>query len=386
MKLSRRLPAKTTIVLIAVALLLYQLTSLTLNDSDRSSVSSLLTETDAPAGFSYAQTTREFSFPRDHYQHPAFRSEWWYFTGNLYDGNNRNYGFDVTIFRFGLTPTQDKQQASLRTNNIFLAHFAIADVQAEKYLKAEKYSRQLPGITEVTKQPVRIQVENWFIEQRSSQPEKWHIDATTNQFGLSLELSGIRPIALQGENGLSKKSAAPGNASYYYSIPKLAVNGTIKIGEKTSEVTGHAWFDREWSTSALESGQVGWDWFGLHLDQDTELMYYQIRHANGTRDTQSHGSLFTDRGRNRIALGNEIMLQPIKYWRSTKTNARYPVVWRLQSAQHELDLLIEAKFNDQQWDNAFVYWEGAVSVTGLFKSKSINGEGFLEMTGYDRAN
>ena len=37
--------------------------------------------------------------------------------------------------------------------------------------------------------------------------------------------------------------------------------------------------DREWSTSALGAGQVGWDWFALQLSDGSELMYYQLRLA-----------------------------------------------------------------------------------------------------------
>ena len=151
-------------------------------------------------------------------------------------------------------------------------------------------------------------------------------------------------------------------------------------------VKGNAWFDREWSTSALESGQIGWDWFGLHLNDDTELMYYQIRHANGKRDEQSHGSLFLDGGQTQIPLGKEVKLEPLAYWRSPETNASYPIAWRLSADEHLLDLEIKAKFDAQEWHESFIYWEGAVTVKGYLNSLPIDGEGFVELTGYDRGN
>ena len=131
---------------------------------------------------------------------------------------------------------------------------------------------------------------------------------------------------------------------------------------------------------------IGWDWFGLHLNHDTELMYYQIRHANGKRDEQSHGSLFLDSGQTQIPLGKEVKLEPLAYWRSPETNARYPIAWRLSADEHLLDLEIKAKFDAQEWHESFIYWEGAVTVKGYLNSLPIDGEGFVELTGYDRGN
>ena len=374
------------LVLMLVAYFSHALLKEVRTASSQTSVSNLLTETTAPASFSYAVVSREFSFPNDHGAHPNYRSEWWYFTGNVYDENHRNYAFDITIFRFGLEPSMSDAADSLRASQIFLGHFAISDVQAERYLNAEKYSRELPGVTGISAAPVRIQLENWHMQQIDSETETWELYAATEEFGLNLELTALRPVALQGERGLSRKSSTEGNASYYYSIPKLKVNGELWFDEQQVSVSGNAWFDREWSTSALEQGQVGWDWFGLHLDDETELMYYQIRHANGKRNEQSHGKLFLDEGKTEINLGNDVTLQPLAYWRSPKTKARYPVAWRLTAKEHDLDLTISAKFNAQEWQSSFIYWEGSVSVIGRFRSKPVDGEGFLEMTGYDNAN
>lgn len=162
------------------------------------------------------------------------------------------------------------------------------------------------------------------------------------------------------------------------------MDGNLEINGYATEVTGNAWFDREWSTSALERGQVGWDWFGLHINDDIELMYYQIRQANGHADPQSHGTLFLANGKIKEALDQTVKLYPLKYWRSPETNTRYPVEWRMVSREHELDLRIVAKFNAQQWTDTFDYWEGAVTVAGYFRTRKIEGSGFLEMTGYDR--
>ena len=42
-----------------------------------------------------------YQFPRDHFNHPDFRTEWWYYTGNLRSPEGRRYGFELTFFRRG---------------------------------------------------------------------------------------------------------------------------------------------------------------------------------------------------------------------------------------------------------------------------------------------
>jgi predicted secreted hydrolase len=43
----------------------------------------------------------KYEFPRDHFAHPDFKTEWWYFTGNLTAEDGREFGFQLTFFRQG---------------------------------------------------------------------------------------------------------------------------------------------------------------------------------------------------------------------------------------------------------------------------------------------
>lgn len=385
MKTSILGPAILVTVLLAAYTCLVSISHKALESSAQkdSSVSSILSETNNTTEFERANALRRFKFPDDHFPHRRFRSEWWYFTGNLTGSNKKDYGFDLTIFRFGLKPTDSPDPSPFKRSQIFLAHFALADVQREQYFSDEKFSREISGVTGVDNNPFSINVENWSITQTDAEKEYWMLKAHNGEFGMNLALKAIRPIVLQGQQGLSQKSSTPGNASYYYSIPKLTVDGNIVIAGQDISVNGAAWFDREWSTSVLERGQIGWDWFGLHIADDMELMFYQIRQANGTYARESHGVLLLDNGEHQIKLGSEVKLTPLAYWTSKNTRARYPVKWRLEAPQQSLDIVIAAKFNDQQWDGAFVYWEGSVTTSGTYQGRRINGEGFLEMTGYD---
>ena len=195
---------------------------------------------------------------------------------------------------------------------------------------------------------------------------------------LSLQLQpGDKPMVLQGERGLSRKSATPGNASFYYSFTRLPTRGEIRVGDKFYTVEGNSWMDREWSSSALDKDQAGWDWFALQLDDGREVMYYQMRNKQGGAHAFSSGKLVEKDGRVHTLLPNQVMLMPSRYWQA-RDGERYPVKWSMQIAEHQLDLEVEAMFDDQLMDHTVRYWEGAVGVSG-----SHTGKGYLELSGYD---
>ena len=203
------------------------------------------------------------------------------------------------------------------------------------------------------------------------------VEAGTDAIGLQLQLQASdSPLVLQGDRGLSRKSAKPGNASYYYSLTRLPTRGELRIGEARYTVTGHSWMDREWSSSALDRNQVGWDWFALQLDDGRDLMYYQLRDAKGAADPFSRGSLVGPDDQVQALLPGQVTLTPLRHWLADD-GTRYPVSWRLQVAEPELDLNVGALFDDQSMEHSVGYWEGAVEVSG-----SHTGRGYLELSGY----
>jgi predicted secreted hydrolase len=134
--------------------------------------------------------------------------------------------------------------------------------------------------------------------------------------------------------------------------------------------------DREWSSSALDRQQTGWDWFSLQLDDGRDLMYYQLRTRQGGADAFSQGSLVGADGKVRSLLPDQVTLTPLRYWQADD-GTRYPVGWRLQVPELALDLEVQALLDDQLMDHSVRYWEGAVEVSG-----SHSGRGYLEMSGY----
>ncbi|MGB5776947.1 MAG: lipocalin family protein, partial [Sedimenticolaceae bacterium] len=203
--------------------------------------------------------------------------------------------------------------------------------------------------------------------------------AETPEMAIDLQLqAGDRPMVLQGDRGLSQKGAAPGNASYYYSYTRLPTRGEIRLDDRRLAVVGNSWFDREWSSSALAEDQAGWDWFALQLDDDRDLMFYRMRDKQGQAQRFSKGVLVQADGTVVPLSLDDVALTTLGEWRSDDGVA-YPTRWRLQIPGQDMDLRVEAAFDDQEMRHTVRYWEGAVVVSG-----SHSGVGYLELSGYAR--
>ncbi len=327
-------------------------------------------------GFARAWHPRELVFPQDHGAHPDFATEWWYLTGNLRDESGRRFGYQFTLFRVALRPGQPAPESAWRTHQIYMGHVAISDIAAGAHHSAERFARAAAGLAGARAAPFDVWLGSWSLRGGTAF-FPLQLAADEDEFGLSLQLhAGTKPRVLQGEAGLSRKSDRPGNASYYYSFTRLPTRGELRIGDRRFRVQGDSWFDREWSSSALDSDQAGWDWFALQLQDGRDLMFYQLRDKQGGVHPFSQGSLVEADGSSQRLLPEAVQLTPLRYWQA-KDGTRYPVAWRLRVADHGLDLEVQALLDDQLMDHSVRYWEGAVRVSG-----SHRGSGYLELSGY----
>lgn len=330
-------------------------------------------------GFARALAPRPFEFPADHGSHPAFRTEWWYFTGNVFGGGGRHYGFELTFFRYALAPQAPERPSAWATNQVWMAHFVVTDTASRRLLAAEHLSRGALGLAGARADPPRVWVENWSA---AGDGQAFRLAARDEHAALDVVLDPVTAPVANGDRGLDRKGPEPGNASYYYSIPKLAVRGTLSVDGRQDSVRGFAWMDREWSTSALGRDEVGWDWFALQLGDGRELMFYRLRRRDGTASPFSGGSLIEADG-TRTALGaGDVSLEPLDYWASAASGARYPVAWRLAVRGGALDLTVRPWLRDQEIDLSVRYWEGAVKVEGSDGGRQVGGNGYLELVGY----
>ncbi len=335
---------------------------------------------DADADFARALEPREFDFPTDHGPHPEFRNEWWYITGNLDDEEGRRFGFELTIFRFALAASLSESKSEWRTRQVYIAHLAITDVEEQRFFVAQRYSRGALGLAGAQAAPFRVWIDDWSI---AGQPDSdaWRLRASDSEFGIDVELRALQPPILNGIDGLSQKSAAPGNASYYYSITRLGTQGTIRVGEREYTVSGLSWLDREWSTSALAADQVGWDWFALQLADGSDLMFYHLRKNDGTRDAASAGTFLSANGKTSHLDAEDVEITVLDTWESPQ-GGTYPSQWRLTVPRLEIDVTVTPVMSNQELFTTVRYWEGAVDVEGEHDGASTTGRGYVELAGY----
>ena len=336
----------------------------------------------AEQGYERAERPREFRFPSDHGPHPRFKTEWWYYTGNLFSTNQRRFGYQLTFFRVALTPEPPQRPSSWATNQVYMAHFALTDPASGRFYYFERFSRDSLGLAGAQAEPFRVWLEDWRVEGGQGEPPPMQLAASEDDVAIDLHLQSVKPVVLQGQNGLSQKSARPGNASYYYSMTRLATSGRIEIAGETFQVAGSSWLDREWSTSALGEDQVGWDWFSLQLDDGRELMYYQLRLKDGKPDPLSGGVLVEAGGASQSLQQGDLQIEVLEYWRSDKSGARYPAKWSLEIVKAGISLEITPLLADQELNTTVRYWEGAVSVQGTQRDSPLGGVGYVELTGY----
>ena len=335
---------------------------------------------ESAAGFSRALQPHAFSFPEDHGAHREFATEWWYLTGNLDNEAGRRFGYQFTLFRVGLRAGEAVQDSAWRAQQIYMGHIAISDIAAGRHHSAERFARAAAGLAGARASPFAVWLGPWSLR-GGTDLFPLRLSAGNENIGLSLQLqAGSKPLVLQGEDGLSRKSARPGNASYYYSFTRLPTRGELRIGDASYRVAGDSWLDREWSSSALDRDQVGWDWFALQLEDGRELMFYRLRDKQGRTHPFSRGSLVQADGSSHALLPDAVELKPLRHWQA-EDGARYPVAWRLQIAEYGLDLEVQALLDDQLMQHSVHYWEGAVRVSG-----SHSGSGYLELTGYGKKN
>ncbi len=335
-------------------------------------------------GYAQVLKPRPFVFPADFGPHPRYRNEWWYFTGNLRTHGGRHFGYELTVFRIALAPRPPVSPSPWATNQLYMAHFAITDVAGRQFHDAQRLARGAVGLAGAQASPFHVWVDNWQIRttaQGAAFP--WRLHAATRWGEVDLTLRALTSVIPEGDRGFSRKSAGAGHASYYYSIPRLATRGHLRVDGQRFDVSGLSWLDREWSSGALAPDQAGWDWFALQLKDGTDFMFYRLRDRGGATDPHSAGTWIESDGRHHRLGARDVLLQPLRWWRSGD-GTRYPVAWRVRIPGRKCRLTVTPLLDDQALTTLVRYWEGAVRVHGRCGDRAVNGHGYLELTGYDR--
>ena len=348
--------------------------------------------------FRRALPGRAFSFPQDHFSHPEFKTEWWYYSGHLrsLDRDKRSFGFQLTFFRTGLIrETKDQktkdQKSKWSIQNLYFAHFALTDESNKKFEYREKIHRGSLGEAGATPYAVsektfRVWIEDWSIAGRGPELKDHSLKAGDNDFGIEFTLTPEKMPVIHGQNGISQKAEGEGYASHYYSVTRLKTEGKIFLKNKEIPVQGMSWMDHEFGSSQLREYQVGWDWFGIQLENRLELMFYQLRHNDGKIDPYSSGTIIFPDGTFRHLVLKEFQIEVLDRWKSQKSQGTYPSGWKIKVPNHKIELTLTPTVRDQELitkqSTRVTYWEGSVKVEGKHGNSPVKGMGYAELTGY----
>jgi predicted secreted hydrolase len=335
------------------------------------------------ADWKIAEPGWRYEFPRDHHAHREFKTEWWYFTGNLFDTDGHRFGYELTFFRQGIRPAAERDPKVSRfvVDDLKFAHFAITDVDGRQFRFEQKTSRGAFGEAGFDNGNRLAWIDNWSLTTNGD--GSFQLAASSGAGAIRLDLRPAKPPVVHGENGLSVKAAGDSSASHYYSVPRLETTGDIAMNSKVRAVHGKSWFDHEWSSSQLGKGEVGWDWICVQWEDGAELMLYRMRLAAGGIDPSSSGTWIAPDGTTTHLRAADFQMTPVAFWKSKASGAPYPIGWRIVLPAQRAEIDIKAALEDQELRlGPITYWEGAVDASGTRDGKTIKGRGYLELTGY----
>ncbi|PKO05646.1 MAG: hypothetical protein CVU41_11290 [Chloroflexi bacterium HGW-Chloroflexi-3] len=323
----------------------------------------------------------DFVFPDDHGAHPEYLTEWWYYTGNIFTDDGRHFGYQLTFFRRAISDQFDDLSASnWASNQIYLAHFAVTDTASNQHYVFDHISRGSAGLAGTSVNPLfSIWLKDWEIVQLSD--NVFQMNAGFDNVEINLILTDVKGIIFHGDDGLSQKGSEIGNASYYFSQTRMGTTGRIRISDEEFDVNGFSWMDHEFGTSTLGSNQIGWDWFSIQLDKQTEIMLFQIRQEDGSFSDFSSGTIIFKDGNTENLEVNDFEIEVLDTWQ-TSDQITYPNKWKINIEQINLKMEITPVMNDQEMNLFFRYWEGAVRINGTLNGEEISGYGYVELTGY----
>jgi predicted secreted hydrolase len=346
----------------------------------------LLSAARDPDGYRSASSPYRFHFPRDHAAHPDFRTEWWYYTGQL-AGPGVRFGYQLTFFRVGIDTAWRSSPSRWAPHDVVFAHLALTDVNGRRFRFAERIARPALDLAGADTTRYRVWVYDW--EARLAGDGRTHHLAAAEPggaFAIALDLVPEKRAVVHGRGGVSRKSARPGHASHYYSLTRMRTSGSVRVGGRSLAVTGSSWMDHEFGSDQLAPDQVGWDWFGIQLDDGTDLMLYRMRSEGSVTEPWTSGTWVSRDGSARALRMESHLVEATGSWKSPHSGGTYPSGWVLRFPAERIELAVTPRVRDQelqvQTAGGAAYWEGAVSVTGRVAGRVLNGRGYVELTGY----
>jgi predicted secreted hydrolase len=198
---------------------------------------------------------------------------------------------------------------------------------------------------------------------------------------LSLEDARAEPVLHDGDGWVDFGSAG---GSYYYSRPRMEANGTLTLGEAQMAVSGTAWFDHQWG-DFIAVGGGGWDWFAVNLDDGTDLTLSLVRATDGSYPL-IYGTLGRADGSVEHLPSESFTVEATGTWTSPRTRATDPARRTGPVPAEGLIITRPPSVADQELDtratSGVVYWEGSQIVEATRNGEPVDGEAYVELTGY----
>jgi predicted secreted hydrolase len=341
----------------------------------------------AMSGFAPVGPPRMWTFPRDHGSHPEFQTEWWYVTGHLKTEQGASYGYELVFFRRSLERPRDlpPEFRDWKAADLFPAHAAVTDESRGRFHYEERLRRDPGGMAFADTSRLDVRCGDWTL--RWPPDSLISLEGSAGPFRFTLDLSPEKPPVLHGEGGVSRKGPAEGQASYYYSLTRLATRGALHDGTTSMNVAGVSWLDHEFFSADIDTSLTGWDWFSLQLDTGEELMLYRLRGRDGTEQDRLSGTYVRADGTAVHLSRGDFVIEATDRWTSARTKVAYPSRWKIRVPGERLDVSVVPTVPDQELDatasTGVVYWEGSVAVRGSSRGKPVTGAGYAELTGYD---
>lgn len=329
-------------------------------------------------GFAPVEPGWKYVFPDDHGAHPVFQTDTWYFTGSLTTEQGRQFAFQMTFFRLALAPDKPSRESAWATNEIYRAHVAITDVDQKQFHAFERYSRAALDLAGAEQTPVRVWLENWEMLMPDKSKANFHLRVVTDDMRLTLNLESLKSAVTNFDTGTSNP---PFHA---YWLPRLQASGALEVGADTFIVDGSATLSHVWGTGtvSLYRGQLAFNRFALQLDDNREILVFQLRRRDGSAEPINTGLLISHDGAVRRLRRHDLTLEVLDHWQSAEDGARYPSRWRLQIPAEGIQLDIIPLLEDQELNLSVRYWSGAARVTGKSKDQLVSGTGQVQLTAY----
>lgn len=329
----------------------------------------------------------QYRFPQEHYSHPQYKTEWWYYTGNLQTDDDQPFGYELTFFRVG-SGLKPKHKSPWDIEHYYMTHFALTDVEGKQFSATEKLNRGAVNTAGAKTNQYFVWNENWQVTYNPT-TQAHNLKAKNKDYAIELELVNEKPAVIHGKNGVSQKSACKGCASHYYSLTRMKTTGKIIKKNQIIPVSGLSWMDHEFGSNQLGKDQVGWDWFSIQLQDKTELMLYVLRLKDNKIEPNSSGTIVFANGQFQQLNLTEFKIKPLSRWQSPHSKGNYPSRWQISIPKLDLNLTVEPKLTDQELNfegsqGPTSYWEGACMVKGQKGKLPVKGHAYVELTGYSQ--